>query len=259
MGLILIWIQLETYDQDEQRFAPVFREKLEEVYSGDDTVDSIPPLHRQLGCPTPPVEPLSINVYLNKKNPLSLPRWCRTNSADDWLHEQFGQNKSRGGAGWRGKLEVMDPDPPPTLSDILDTWSASSSVGSPTKRGEFTSGLLSEPYDLLEILLRLARGDRNPSFSSSTSSSSSTTTTAAGSLAAAIRADSPYASHQTHVSLAILAMYRLTTDYAAKAGEKSEVVNEKIGDIIKSLPSGMISRSLDGMFREWDGKQRDRK
>jgi hypothetical protein len=53
------------------------------------------------------------------------------------------------------------------------------------------------------------------------------------------------------VSLAILAMYRLTTDYAKKAGESSEVVNEKISDIIKSLPVGMISRSLDGLFREW--------
>ena len=74
-----------------------------------------------------------------------------------------------------------------------------------------------------------------------------------------MRTDSPYASHQTHVSLAILAMYRLTTDYAAKAGEKSEVVNEKIGDIIKSLPSGMIGRSLDGMFKEWDGKGKDKK
>jgi len=49
-------------------------------------------------------------------------------------------------------------------------------------------------------------------------------------------------------------MYRLTTDYAAKAGEKSEVVNEKISDIIKSLPVGMIHRSLDGLFREWDSK-----
>jgi hypothetical protein len=139
----------------------------------------------------------------------------------------------------------MDPDPPPTLASILENWSTSSSAGSLQKRGEFTSSLLSEPYDLLEILLRLTRGDRNP--------------TAMGPLATSIRSDSPYASHQTHVSLAILAMYRLTTDYAAKAGEKSEVVNEKIGDIIKSLPGGMISRSLDGMFKEWDGKGKDRK
>jgi 20S proteasome subunit alpha 6 len=46
-------------------------------------------------------------------------------------------------------------------------------------------------------------------------------------------------------------MYRLTTDYAAKAGEKSSAVNEKMGDIIKSLPVGMIHKSLDGLFKEW--------
>ena len=46
-------------------------------------------------------------------------------------------------------------------------------------------------------------------------------------------------------------MYRLTTDYAAKAGEKTEVVHEKVNDIIKSLPQGMIHKSLEGLFREW--------
>jgi 20S proteasome subunit alpha 6 len=53
-------------------------------------------------------------------------------------------------------------------------------------------------------------------------------------------------------------MYRLTTDYAAKAGEKAEVLDEKIGDIIKSLPVGMLSKSLEGLFKEWEGG-RDKK
>lgn len=118
----------------------------------------------------------------------------------------------------------------------------SSSVGSESDRESFTKTLSADPNDLLEILLRLTRGDRVPAASSGGS---------LGPLATAIRADSPFASHQTHVSLAILAMYRLTTDYAKKAGESTEVVNEKISDIIKSLPVGMISRSLDGLFREW--------
>ena len=136
----------------------------------------------------------------------------------------------------------MDPDPPPTLKQILESWSSSSSLSSSQTRSKFIASLLSEPADLLEILLRLTRGDRNPPVPLP--------------LASAIRADSPFATHQTHVSLAILAMYRLTTDYATQAGIEAEVVNEKIGDIIKSLPSGMIIRSLDGMFKEWDGKGR---
>jgi 20S proteasome subunit alpha 6 len=135
----------------------------------------------------------------------------------------------------------------PTLHSILDGWASSSTVGQPSDRRAFTQSLQGDPNDLLEILLRLTRGERNPAASASGSGS-------LGPLATAIRADSPFASHQTHVSLAILAMYRLTTDYAAKAGEKSEVVNEKISDIIKSLPLGMITRSLDGLFKEWNAK-----
>jgi 20S proteasome subunit alpha 6 len=236
----MLTFQLEEYNQEEQRFAPVFRERLEELYASDDASDSVPPLHKHFS--TPSNTGLALNVYLNKKNPLSLPRWCRTNTADEWLHEQFGSRA----AGWRTKLEIVDPDPPPTLQSILEHWTSSSSFGTTSKRETFTSSLISEPYDLLEILLRLTKGDR------------SAPTLGHVPLATAIRSDSPYASHQTHVSLAILAMYRLTTDYAAKAGEKSEVVTEKIGDIIKSLPSGMITKSLDGMFKEWDAKSRNK-
>jgi 20S proteasome subunit alpha 6 len=134
----------------------------------------------------------------------------------------------------------MDPDPPPTMASILENWSTSATTSTLQRRTSFTKSLLAEPSELLEILLRLTRGDRNPP--------------APAPLASSIRADSPYATHQTHVSLAILAMYRLTTDYATQAGVEAEVVNEKIGDIIKSLPGGMISRSLDGMFKEWDGR-----
>jgi hypothetical protein len=40
---------------------------------------------------------------------LSEPKWCRTNQADEWLYEQFGR-RAASEAGWRGKLEIMDPD-----------------------------------------------------------------------------------------------------------------------------------------------------
>lgn len=138
----------------------------------------------------------------------------------------------------------MDPDAPPTLATILDGWKNGSSAGTPADRVDFTTSLLAEPNDLLEILLRLTRGERNAPVAGVRPTSS-------GPLATAIRPDSPYASHQTHVSLAILAMYRLTTDYAEQAGVKTEVLNDKIADIIRSLPSQMIHRSLDGLYKEW--------
>lgn len=219
------------------------REKLDELWLSE-TDASLPPLHRVFTAAAP-TEPITLTVFLNKKKPLSEPKWCRTNQADEWLYEQFGRGAGAD-AGWRGKLEIVDPDAPPTLASILETWKTGSTSGTSGDRSDFTASLLASPNDLLEILLRLTRGDRNPAASVGTGPSS-----ANGPLATAIRPDSPYASHQTHVSLAILAMYRLTTDYAEQAGVKTEVLNEKVADIIKSLPTHMIHKSLDGLYKEW--------
>ena len=41
-----------------------------------------------------------------------------------------------------------------------------------------------------------------------------------------------------------------------RAGEKKEVLEEKIGDIIRSLPASMIQKSLEGMYKEWAGEKR---
>ncbi|WVF67819.1 hypothetical protein IAT40_002580 [Kwoniella sp. CBS 6097] len=271
-------ILIENYDTTDQRFVPLTRAQLSSFYpSGESPTaegSSIPPFHKSFlprsetadgdssvvkangdGLQTDKkngsTTGVVLTVYLNKKNPLSEPKWCRTNSADGWLLEQFGMSsRKQDKEGWTGKLEVMDPDPAPTLRSILESWSSSSSVGTSSSRQSFTASLLSSPLDTLEILLRLTRGERNSAYSPSSTSAA---------LASAVRADSPYASHQTHVSLAVLAMYRLTTDYAERVGGSAEksMVEEKVGDIIRSLPSGMIHRSLEGMWREWSAGQKE--
>ncbi|KAK8850740.1 hypothetical protein IAR55_004660 [Kwoniella newhampshirensis] len=282
-------VLVESYDNTDQRFVSLTRDKLADLYAESKTtpngidgeasnVDNVNQNDAKTLPESEPARPIAINsinippfhridrrsqhgliitVYMNKKNPLSEPKWCRTNSADIWLYEQFGSRKGLG-EGWKGKLEIVDPDPGPTLKGILENWASNCSLGSPASRRSFISSLLSSPNDLLEILLRLTRGDRNPtvgSTSSSSSSSSGNPNQTFGPLATSVRSNSPYANHQTHVSLAILAMYRLTTDYATRAGEKKEVVEEKVGDIIKSLPASMIGRSLDGLFKEWQASE----
>lgn len=257
--------QVEMYDTTDERFVPLNQTRLEELTSvkpeaeaadgetgNDEASSTIPPLHQQSAR--------TLTVWLNKNRPLSEPKWVKGNNADEWLFEMFGSylrpaadvSTSGAIAAWRGKLEVVDPDPAPTLSDILTSWSNTSSAGSSKARIAFTTSLLADPNDLLEILLRLARGDRNP-----TIGGSGGTNQGFGSLVSAIRPDSPYASHQTHVSLAILQMYRLTMAYAsmalAKQGE--DEVREKVEDIVKSLPVGMIQKSLDGLFKEWSDRR----
>ena len=265
-------VQVEVYDNTDERFVPLSNTRLDEIHSAPKTDEeeaeekvegqdepaedrsTVPPLHK----PTS-----TLTVWLNKRRPLSEPKWLRSNNADEWLYELFGpalksSSSSLSAAtaspealeAWRGKLEVVDPDPVPTLRDILAQWASSCSMGKFADRSTFTSSLLADPADLLEILLRLARGDRNPSIGGGNASGF-------GALASGIRHDSPYASHQTHVSLAVLQMYRLTMAYAKKAMDTQgeEEVKEKMEDIVKSLPVGMIQKSLDGLFREWGEKK----
>lgn len=98
---------MEKYEPSEQRFVAVSREKLDALWK-EDADKSLPPLHRVFGAVSSG-EPITLTVFLNKKKPLSEPKWCRTNQADEWLYEQFGR-RANSDAGWRGKLEIMDPD-----------------------------------------------------------------------------------------------------------------------------------------------------
>ncbi|EIW69286.1 hypothetical protein TREMEDRAFT_62149 [Tremella mesenterica DSM 1558] len=313
-------ILVEMYDPTDQRFISVPWSKLHSTYSLT-SFDSLPPFHllseltsqssiqtssSKTKSTTSKEEGIILTVHLNKRRPLSEPKWCRNNSADEWLIDQFpflsssispsnssSSHSHSHSTGWFGKLEIVDPDPPPTLETILETWSTTSTSGTNSTREEFVKSLLENPGDMLEILLRLTRGDRNPPVPIKSTSihiennksknvlSSKTQKPTPNDKdvkvknsenelsndemekdkeikkkyeSSLIRSDSPYTSHQTHVSLAVLAMFRLTTDYAKKVGEEEvEKVWEKVEDIVRSLPSSMINRSLEGMFKEWSG------
>lgn len=116
---------------------------------------------------------------------------------------------------------------------------------------------MTEPENTLEILLRLVRGERATPFSQNTSAISQPSIT--GPLLAAFNPDSAHGSQQTHVSLAVVAFVHMAKEFAEKAlglGGKA-IVDERVGEIIRSLPSHLLYKSLDGMFKEWrmDKKQ----
>ena len=106
-----------------------------------------------------------------------------------------------------------------------------------------------ETDNILEILLRLVRGER----STFTQNAPITPPSISGPLLSALSPGSAHGAQQTHVSLAVLAIFRLAVEFAKKAvgeGGKS-VVEERVGEIIRYLPSHLIYKSLDGIFKEW--------
>jgi hypothetical protein len=75
-----------------------------------------------------------------------------------------------------------------------------------------------------------------------------------GPLATVIKPSAPYADQQTHATLAVLAVVNLTKQYAEKYGEKTQILDDKISDIIKSLPNHLIFASVDNLYSDWQAK-----
>jgi 20S proteasome subunit alpha 6 len=128
-----------------------------------------------------------------------------------------------------------------------------SPAGQQTERQRFLKTHMSEPDNILEVLLRLVRGERATPFSQSTPAISAPSIS--GPLLSAISPGSAHGAQQTHVSLAVLAMFRMTVEYAKKAVGNDETgkkeVEERVGEIIRCLPSHLIYKSVDGIFKEW--------
>lgn len=138
---------------------------------------------------------------------------------------------------------------PPTLQQALEAWATGSAIGSLQDRTTFVKDHLSNNIDnTFEILLRLTRGDR------ATASHHTTQAAAVGVLAANLSA--PYAEHQTQISLAVLAMFRLSVETAVKAGIGKEAVEDQVKEIVRGIPYHLIFKSLDGMWREHRTKRR---
>lgn len=196
---------------------------------------------------------VTLVAYLDITRPLSEPKWVKTGDIQDWLRSMFGRMFWVAGdaaEGWEKKIAIVDPDPPPTIRNVLDGWAVNSPVGAQNERERFVKTHMTEMDNLLEILLRLVRGERATPFLSGPTIS---TPSIVGPLLSALSPDSVHGGQQTHVSLAVLAIFRLATEYAQKAvGEtgKSDV-DGRVGEIIRCLPSHLIYKSLDGIFKEW--------
>lgn len=193
-------------------------------------------------------------VYLDTDRPLSEPKWVKSGDVQEWLKSIFGRMfwvTGDAADGWEKKIEVTDPDPAPTIWTVLDGWAINSPVGVQTERQRFLKTHMTEVDNLLEILLRLVRGERATPFSQSTPAISAPSIS--GPLLTALTQSTGHGAQQTHVSLAVLAIFYMALDYAQRAnGEKGKSeAEERVGEIIRCLPSHLIYKSLDGIFKEW--------
>ncbi|KAJ6539048.1 hypothetical protein B0H19DRAFT_1176884, partial [Mycena capillaripes] len=254
-------VRMNLVSDGETGFKGILMETLSEVTKSYHPIQSptdsndFPPFS-QVSTPLA----ITLIVYLDTVRPLSEPKWVKTGDIPEWLKSLFGRMFWFAGdaaESWEKKIIVSDPDPPPTLSTVLEGWSVASSAGTLTERQRFLKTHLTEIDNVLEILLRLVRGDRTAPLALTAQTPAPALT---GPLLSALAPGSAHAAQQTPVSLAVLAMFRMTVEYADKAaGEKGKAdVEERVGEIIRCLPPSQIHKSLDAIFKEWKVEKKSR-
>lgn len=226
--------------------------RLESISGLAESDPTVPPFAK-LSLPST----ITLTAYLDTSKPLSEPRWVKTGDTAEWLRSILGRMFWAAGdaaEGWEKRIVVDDPDPPPTIWTVLEGWATSSPIGTAVERQRFLKTHMTETDNILEILLRLVRGDRATPFSQNQSQSQVfPLSNISGPLLSALSPGSAHGSQQTHVSLAVLAIFRMTVEYAKKAvGDSGKIeVEERVGDVIRCIPSHLIHKSVDGIFKEW--------
>ncbi|CDW99699.1 hypothetical protein [Sporisorium scitamineum] len=97
---------------------------------------------------------LVLQVHLDPSAPLPEPAWLRKNDVNELFASLqrgssaiAGQSDTAVSVGtaqhvWAGKIEVLDPDPPPSMSTFLYEWVKESFIGSQKERRTFVDELL---------------------------------------------------------------------------------------------------------------------
>ncbi|KAF8322261.1 hypothetical protein DL93DRAFT_2163096 [Clavulina sp. PMI_390] len=194
-------------------------------------------------------------AYLDRLKPLSEPKWVRTGEVDDMLSSVFARN-AQGRAVWEGKVDVADPDPPPTLASVLDTWITTSTAGSLEDRQRFAKEHVNSGDHILEIALRQVRHHGGAPISASGSIPSLSFPAGSASLSSfnnfSPNAPSSAQFAQAPVSLVMLGLWQLANEYAERAGEERPKLEERLGNLlVRCISQSNVFKSLDAMFREW--------
>ncbi|KAG8926357.1 hypothetical protein FRC01_008960 [Tulasnella sp. 417] len=233
---------IDALEESTQAYKPV-------PHSSYDNDRTIPPFPKYLASAAARPVKLRLLLYLDKDKPLSEPKWVKTGDIEDWLKTMFGPVKTgpQTYASWSGKIAIADPDPPPNVYALVDSWVQHSMVGPPKERRRFVTDHIKAHFDnVFEVLLRIVRRDGSQSNPAPPGSL----------LASALPANSIHASQQTHASLAVLSLYRLAAEFAVSAGVDGKTLETRVGQLIRSLPQAQVYKSLDSMFKDWMAAQK---
>ncbi|UZJ55502.1 hypothetical protein CBS101457_004822 [Exobasidium rhododendri] len=272
-------IEIEAQDEEAEKSdeATVGAEEGTEKREDEQTADevfwyehsSLPPFYRFLAHHEGPGEDahhaaegspeMTITIFLAEQNPKQELKWVKTGDVEEWLSALPGfqsslsshsstVNAANAVNAWTDKIRVVDPDPPPTVEEVLADWSQKSSLGTLIERKQFLKKQGLQLSDgVLNMICKLIRGDR--------ANAPSPTTRDLGEPLKQVMENATLA-HQNHLTLSVGAIFLMMKEFADSAGVDEEVVKGRMQKILLCLPTHLIFRACDGLFKEALEKER---
>ena len=149
-------VLVESYNKDDEIYVPIQRNSNEEADE-----KNIPPFKRLYddnqslynnnnGLPKLKKDKITIICDLETKQPLTEPRWVRNGDIEEWIEQTVSgaslnyfkhiiakEQHMAARIGWNGKINVVDPDPPPSFIRRFESWLKQTYLGSFNDRKKF--------------------------------------------------------------------------------------------------------------------------
>lgn len=298
-------VQLEKRTKGQENYTAVTRSEIasawevgDAVVQGPETTDAtenegsddgyleLPPFTRL----DPSTSTLTLFVHLDPSAPLPEPAWLRKNDVNSLLANlQRGSSAIAGRSEtaisvataqhvWAGKIEVVDPDPPPCMSTFLYDWVKESFIGSQKERRKFIDELLkgsirqgqlevrgesvggikdgasvteevktegererdvSVARAFVEIVLRLVKGERAPVTPATSASGDS-------SLVRAL-ASTSFTSTTTYPGLVMLGLLDLALDNPAS---DPAAIRAQVDKLLMQIPHATLFKAVDLTWKD---------
>jgi hypothetical protein len=183
---------------------------------------------------------LVIHVAIDKLANGAEDKWLKTGDVSEWLSALPAFSARLSEQIWQGKIEVVDPDPPPTMRDLCEEWAAKSGTGVPRDRRRFAQEQLEGTQGLIEMLARAVRPDAAISVKPSE---------LVGPLAEASQL-THFTTNHAHLPLAVFALWSMITEYAGL--DAADALNKRLNDILMSMPQPVIFAAMEGLVSASD-------
>ncbi|CEH18026.1 hypothetical protein CBOM_04458 [Ceraceosorus bombacis] len=188
---------------------------------------------------------LIINVQLDRPTTLE-DKWLRSGDVGEWLSALPAFSTRVSEPVWQEKIHVADPDPLPTVSQVCQDWTNKSSIGTPRERRRFIADQLQGGEAMHEIVAQIMRNPNNPALSKHEVAPPLLETFD----------KTAFSANQNHLALAALRLLDLIQEYGAASGTSGELILTHLNDLIMALPTTVIFKALDALWKEAHEKQR---